>query len=65
MPHYPSSVTEVLDPPVVFRPATVEVVESFARNRPWTGTLETRKQKFNTLHADLCRIYGRHTTLLW
>ena len=60
---YPSSVAEVLDPPVRFRAATIDAVDRFAQSRPWTGTLEERKEKFSRLHGDLCRIYTRQTQI--
>ena len=60
---YPSTVAEVLDPPVRFRRATVEAVTCFATSRPWRGSIDERKDKFQQLHGDLCRVYGKQTTL--
>ena len=62
-PNYPATVNEVLNPPVRFKTATLEAVKQFARSRPWRGTLEERKAKFSSLHAALCAVYGRVTTL--
>ena len=62
-PEYPSTVAAVPNPPVRFRPATVQAVSQFARSRPWRGTLEERKETFQELHAELCRIYGKETRL--
>lgn len=60
---YPQTVAEVLSPPVRFKAETLEAVRCFARSKPWRGSLEQRKRKFETLHAELCRIYEKRTTL--
>jgi hypothetical protein len=62
-PNYPSTVTEVLTPRVHFKPATIEAVKQFARSKPWRGSLEERQAKFNAMHASLCGVYGKATTL--
>jgi hypothetical protein len=63
MSDYPATVSEVLDPPVRSRAATVEAVHRFAAARPWRGSQDERIGKFQTVHADLCRIYGKGTRL--
>ena len=66
MPHtnnYPRSVSEVLDRQIRFRKSTVLAVSLFKSNRPWSGSLDERKQKFIKLHHDLCRIYDKRTIL--
>jgi hypothetical protein len=60
---YPASVTEVLDPPIRFRAATIAAVRRFARSNPWRGTVEERKSKVQLLHDDLCRVYQKRTQL--
>jgi hypothetical protein len=64
-PNYPSTIAEVLDPPVRFKPATIEAVRQFARSKPWRGSVEERKTKFNAVHAALCATYGKTTKLLF
>ena len=63
MSNYPTTITEILDPPVVFRDATIKSVQRFGSSGPWTGTIDQRKEKVERLHADLCRIYGKETVL--
>ena len=60
---YPSTVAEVLDPPVRFKPETVEAVRRFKRSKPWRGTEDERKAIFNRLHAELCLVYSKRTHL--
>ena len=38
-------------------------MELFARSGPWTGTIGERMDKFEKVHQDLCRIYGKQTRL--
>lgn len=61
--NYPATIAEILDPPVCYRCATLAAVRRFARSRPWRGSFSHRRQKFELLHADLCRVYGKSTTL--
>jgi hypothetical protein len=60
---YPRSLSDVLDPPVAFRRETVAAVRRFARSRPWRGTADERKGKFDRLHRDLCAVYRKGTAL--
>lgn len=60
---YPSSVSEVIDDDISFRPATLEAVRRFTAFRPWRGAVEERKAKFAALHANLCGIYGKFSML--
>lgn len=62
-PNYPSTVAEVLDPPVRFRPTVIAAVMRFARCKPYRGDLDRRKRKFLILHRSLCRAYGKRTRL--
>lgn len=55
--NYPSSVDEVLDSAVRFRPAALRAVRRFARSKPWQGTLVERWQKFLRLNRDLAVVY--------
>ena len=61
--NYPQAIDEVMSPPATFKVGTIEAVRQFARSKPWRGTEEERKAKFKALHDELCRIYGKHTTL--
>ena len=63
MSNYPTDGNELLEPPVKFKDETIEAVTRFKTSRPWTGTIEERKSKFEALHVELCQIYGKHTTL--
>ena len=60
---YPRSVAEVLDPVIRFRRSTATAARRFARSRPWRGSVEERAAKFSSLHAELCRLYEKRTTL--
>jgi hypothetical protein len=61
--NYPSTVQEVLDPALTFKPAALRGVRAFARSKPWRGTPAERRAKFQTLHDELCRVYGLTTKL--
>ena len=63
MSGYPSSVAQVLDPPVRFKRSTLCAVQQFASSRPWQGSIDERMAKFQQLHNDLCRVYAKHTSL--
>ena len=54
---YPRSVEEVLDQSITFNPLALRAVQSFARSRPWRGTIDERQLKFRKLHNDLCLAY--------
>jgi hypothetical protein len=58
MSEYPNTVVEVLDPNAKFKPAALRVVRAFARSRPWTGSIDERKDKFRRLSHDLASAYG-------
>jgi hypothetical protein len=55
---YPATVNEVLSPQMKFKPAALRAVRAFARNRPWSGSIESRKSKFRRLNHDLSLAYG-------
>ena len=55
---YPETVIEVIDSRMRFRPATLRVVRAFASSKPWSGSLEKRKEKFIRLNHDLAEAYG-------
>jgi hypothetical protein len=40
-----------------FDPECVEAVKAFRREKPWRGTIEDRKAKFQRLHTALCVAY--------
>ncbi len=63
-PNYPQTVAEVLDPPVRFRHGVVAAVRRFKRSKPWRGTEDERKAKFERLHYDLCALYSKQTRLV-
>lgn len=56
--NYPETVNEVLDPNAKYKPAALRAVRSFARSRPWSGSLDERKEKFRRLNHDLADAYG-------
>jgi hypothetical protein len=56
--NYPATVQEALDPTLTFRPAALRAVESFARSKPWRGTLMERKAKLRRLHRQLTAAYS-------
>ncbi|MDM8006902.1 MAG: hypothetical protein QUV05_12250 [Phycisphaerae bacterium] len=55
---YPESVLEVLDDNLRFKPSVLKVMRSFQKSRPWSGSLEERKEKFIKLNRVLSAIYG-------
>jgi hypothetical protein len=61
--NYPQRPEDVLDPPVRFKRRTVAAVARFKMSKPWRGTEEERKAKFERLHLDLCAVYGKQTRL--
>lgn len=60
---YPASVVEVLDDNMKFRPGVLAAVYCFKRSKPYRGTLDERKLKFEAFHRELCGIFGRQTLL--
>jgi hypothetical protein len=58
MSAYPATVNEVLDETLRFKPAALSAVRAFARSRPWSGSIESRKDKFRRLNHDLSVAYG-------
>ena len=52
--NYPRTANEVLDPPMGFNSKAANVVSAFARNRPWTGDVISKRQ---ILHDQLCKVY--------
>jgi hypothetical protein len=55
--NYPATVAEVLDPALTFRPAALRAVRTFARSKPWRGSIAARKEKFRRLNRDLAAAY--------
>ena len=60
---YPATVAEVLDPTITFRPGVIAADRRAARSKLWRGSIQERKAKFQSLHDDLCRVYGKTTKL--
>jgi hypothetical protein len=56
--NYPATVQEVLDPALRFKPAALRAVRRFARSKPWRGTIEERRGKFEKLGRALAGAYG-------
>jgi hypothetical protein len=54
---YPSSIHEILDPAMKFKPAALRAVKAFACSRPWRGSLDERKDKFRALIHSLADAY--------
>ncbi|MCH7700374.1 MAG: hypothetical protein IID37_01685 [Planctomycetes bacterium] len=55
---YPETVIEVIDSEMRFRPATLRAVRAFASSKPWSGSLEKRKEKFIKVTHDLATAYN-------
>ena len=60
---HPRTIAEILDDQMRFRRTTIQVVLRFKRSRPWRGSVAERQAKFLRFHRNLCRIYGKQTTL--
>jgi hypothetical protein len=56
--NYPATVAEVLDPNAKYKPDALRALRAFAREKPWRGTPEQRRQKFERLLAALSAVYG-------
>lgn len=56
---YPESVLEVLDADMRFKPGVLKAMRSFKKSRPWSGSIEKRKEKFRRLNKALAGCYGR------
>ena len=54
---YPSSVLEVLDDSLRFKPVALRAVRTFASSKPWRGNLDERKDKFHHLNEELAAAY--------
>ena len=63
MPENPENPSEVNATRMTYKPEVLAALREFRHARPWRGTIEERKAKFQTLHDALCRIYGREVTL--
>jgi len=55
---YPETVVELIDADMRFRPATLRAVQTFAAAKPWTGSIERRKEKFLALNQALAKACG-------
>ena len=65
MSDYPQTLQDIgLDPNAKFKPAALRAVRRFAASKPWRGTLEERRAKFETLNRDLGEAYGVEPPLL-
>jgi len=49
------SISSYVSESVAFTPAIVEATKSFARSKPWRGTLSVRKEKFQNFHTAMCQ----------
>ena len=58
---YPSSVLEVLDDNMSFKPVALRAVRTFAKSKPWRGNLDERKDKFHHLNEALAAAYDMQT----
>lgn len=61
--NYPDSVQEILRDNKKFKPDCLRAMKRFRRSKAWQGTTLERGTKFETLHNELCRVYGLNTTL--
>ena len=61
--NYPHTIAEVIDDAMTYPPETLAAFRNFKATYPYRGKLAERKVKFATLHAALCGIYNKKTTL--
>jgi hypothetical protein len=54
---------DVLNSSRKYKPDVLRAVRAFKRAKPWTGTASEIRDKYLALHAELCRIYAKRTTL--
>ncbi len=64
MPQYPATLTDILDPGMMFNPNVLRAVKAFARAKPWQGTTDERKAKYLTLNTDLAAACGVEAPVL-
>jgi hypothetical protein len=62
--NYPSTVSEILDDRMTFRPEALRAVRAFRRSNPWRGTIAERFAKFRTLNEALADAYRMATPKL-
>jgi len=55
---YPKTVDEVLDDKIKFRRGVLPAMKTFAKSKPWRGTLDERVANLDTLLTKLSVIYG-------
>lgn len=58
MSNYPKTVKAVAKEEAKYKAAALKAVREFRASKPWRGTVEERKTKFNTLHAGMCAAYS-------
>jgi len=51
------------DPTFTFKPEVLEALREFRHLKPWRGTVDERRIKFQSLHAALCGIYDCNWSL--
>lgn len=62
--NYPRTADEVLDPPVVFKQSVIDAVTNFKTMGAWTGNLQEKFAKFQTLNDSLNEVYGLNVALI-
>jgi hypothetical protein len=55
---YPSTVREVLNDAMTFKPAALAALRDFKKSHPWRGSIDERHQKIRQVHQALCAAYG-------
>ena len=55
---YPSTVVEILDPAIQFSEPVLRAVQNFAEERPWSGSVEQRVEKYRRLSRALADAHG-------
>ena len=53
MPDYPMNASVAIDPNAKYKPAVLAAVRRFAATKPWRGTLDERRAKFEQANRDL------------
>jgi len=61
--NYPDTVQEILRDNKKYKPDCLRAMKRFRRAKAWRGSLTERGAKFETLHRELCEVYGLNTTL--
>jgi hypothetical protein len=56
---YPTTVIEILDDQMRFKPAALRALRAYRASHAWRGAPDERKEKLRQLNRDLATAYGR------